>query len=94
MRPDYMPLDADHIPLAATGSRVTGGTRWIGVSAQWFDQGIPTWLADRADVDLVASPERDMDAETFAKLWRRKVREMLAGGARCVRVRLCEGEAT
>ncbi len=91
MRPDYMPIDADHIPLAASGSRVTGGTRWIDAGA-WFDQGVPAWLAEGSDVCLVAAPEPGMDAPTFAKLWRRKVREMLAGGARCVRVRLCEGD--
>ncbi len=91
MRPSYMPIDADHIPLAASGSRVTGGTRWIDAGT-WFDKGIPTWLARQADVCLVAGPERGMDAPTFAKLWRRKVREMLAGGARCVQVRLCEGD--
>lgn len=80
-------------PARRAGAHVTGGSRWVDAGT-WFDIGVPTWLALRADVNLVAGPERDMDAATFAKLWRRKVREMLGGGARCVRVRLCKGEAT
>lgn len=83
------------IPLATAGEvgYTMGGTRWIGVGAKWFYQGMPAHPAycKGRNVRLIAEREHGMRRALFAKLWRGVVKDMLAAGALCVRVRVVGG---
>lgn len=69
------------IPLACAGDGE--------VDMIWTGGKVHPLVCAGCNVTLVAEPEAGMDAETFGRLWRGVVKDIMRV-AKCVRVKVCE----